>query len=154
VTAGGHGGALYLVSGRPIVESCTIITNILTPTNYSGGGLYLAAGSVTNTIIYHNYVSGVHSNVAGALTNFAYSCAPELTSGTGNTTVEPLFVDMAGGDWRLRSVSPSCINKGINIPSWMTGALDLAGKPRILNGVVDIGAYETPISVGTLIMVK
>ena len=30
---------------------------------------------------------------------------------------------------------------GINMP-WMTGATECSGKPRMLNGIVDMGAYE------------
>ena len=44
------------------------------------------------------------------------------------------------GDYRLLPSSP-CIDKGIN-QDWMLDATDLAGNPRILNGTVDMGAYE------------
>jgi len=84
--------------------------------------------------------------------------------GTGNFGVNPLFVDPDGADnkigteddnLRLKAGSP-CINAGDNaaVPA---DALDLdndgdtdepipfdiEGKPRILNGTVDVGAYES-----------
>jgi hypothetical protein len=59
--------------------------------------------------------------------------------GGGNITNAPLFVNLAGGDFRLQSNSP-CINSGYN--AYVTSATDLDGNPRVVGGTVDIGAYE------------
>jgi len=153
VSVGGHGGAIYLVGGSPVVESCTIVSNALTATGYDGGGIYRASGAVTNTIAYFNAVSGVHSNVAGTLANFVHCCAPELSSGAGNITADPAFTDLALADYRPRFTSP-CINAGTN-QLWMINAMDLAGQPRLLDRIVDIGAYEMPAAAkGTVFTVR
>jgi len=54
-------------------------------------------------------------------------------------TNPPLFVDAANGDYHLRSGSP-CIDSGAN--SWVTTTTDMDGNPRIINHIVDMGAYE------------
>ncbi len=55
--------------------------------------------------------------------------------------VDPLFVDAAGGNYRLQA-SSACINAGdpAFVPS--PGETDLDGGPRIRNARVDMGAYE------------
>jgi hypothetical protein len=66
---------------------------------------------------------------------------------TGNITEnncihsDPLFVNAAGGNYRLQAGSP-CIDRGNNsyVPAGVT--TDLDGNPRIQNGTVDLGAYE------------
>jgi hypothetical protein len=54
---------------------------------------------------------------------------------------DPLFVDAPNGDLRLLQGS-TAIDTGNNaaVPAGIT--TDLAGNPRILNGTVDLGAYE------------
>jgi hypothetical protein len=59
--------------------------------------------------------------------------------GTGNITNDPVFIDLAGGNLRLQSSSP-CINAGNN--GYVGTPTDLDGNPRIINGTVDMGAYE------------
>ncbi len=52
---------------------------------------------------------------------------------------DPLFVNPAKGNYHLSLNSP-CINAGANV--LVTSALDLDGKARIIDGTVDMGAYE------------
>ncbi len=55
---------------------------------------------------------------------------------------DPLFRDTANGDYSLLPCSP-LLNAGSNLAA--AGILtDIAGNPRILEGTVDIGAYEAP----------
>lgn len=53
--------------------------------------------------------------------------------------VHPQFRDSLNGDFRLAGCSPA-INAGIN--TLVTTETDLTGQPRILEGRVDLGAYE------------
>lgn len=123
---GASGAALY---------NCTLYGNA----GYLGGGL--RGGSAFNCIIYSNSSSltPVYNN--SLQTTLNYCCTPNPAGGAGNITNEPQFVDMALGNYRLKLTSP-CINRGGN-QAWMLNATDLAGNPRIRNGTVDIGAYET-----------
>ena len=63
-------------------------------------------------------------------------------NGVGNVDAEPLFVDAANGDYRLRPNSP-CVNAGTN-GFWTSGAVDFDGQRRIYpaGGRVDMGAFE------------
>jgi hypothetical protein len=60
--------------------------------------------------------------------------------GSGNITNDPVFVNLAGGDFHLQTNSP-CINAGNNV--YVASATDLDGNSRILGGTVDLGAYES-----------
>ncbi len=59
-------------------------------------------------------------------------------SDSHSLTGDPQF----GTDGALSIASPY-VNRGTNL-AWMSGAVDLAGNPRIQGGVVDIGARESP----------
>ncbi|NIN36771.1 MAG: hypothetical protein GTO60_17460, partial [Gammaproteobacteria bacterium] len=61
--------------------------------------------------------------------------------GEGNINTDPLFVDAANGNYRLLPGSP-CINAGD--PNYVAepNETDLDGKPRLIDGRVDMGAYE------------
>ena len=139
-------GAGVAVVGSPVsdVESCTIAGN---KAGYRGG---LALPSYTylqvrirNVICYSNLPDNLYlNNITNAL--FSNSCVISSYTllGSGNITNNPLFVNAVGGDFRLTKTSP-CVRAGNN-QTWMAGARDLDGNPRVWpdNGNVDMGAYE------------
>jgi hypothetical protein len=138
-------GGIHVSSGGR-VESSTVAGN-----NSSGVGgamtIDVSAGAVLNTIIYSNTVSpGAvgDPDLAGDTSLVSYCSAPSISGGTGNITNAPRFVDASAGDYRLQAGSP-CINVGVN-DGWMTTAVDLDGHARILDGTVDMGAYEASVA--------
>ncbi|MEM7393051.1 MAG: choice-of-anchor Q domain-containing protein, partial [Verrucomicrobiota bacterium] len=146
---GANGGSLFncLVRGNHAAgrgggvqggahDNCTIVDNTA---GDLGGGVY--NGSFRNCIVYENRASS-GSNYLGSSV-FSFSCTAPLPGGEGNITGAPLFIDTNSLNYRLRPTSP-CIHAGTN-QIWMAGATDLDGRPRIVEGVVDMGAYEYPV---------
>jgi len=132
----GIGGGVY----GGMITDCTVVSNLATN---SGGGIYGGTGAYGyNSIVYYNTAPSGSNNIG---TEFGYCCTVPNPYG-GGITNEPLFVNLAGGDFHLQSNSP-CINAGKN--SYIAITNDLDGNPRIVGGTVDIGAYEyqTPASV-------
>ena len=68
-----------------------------------------------------------------------YCCTTPLPAGPGNFTNSPLFVNQAADNFRQLTNSP-CVDTGDN--DYVTTDTDLDGNPRIVGGMVDIGAYE------------
>ena len=95
----------------------------------SGGNEIYTLAGCTVTL---NYCCVDNTGYAGAGTvNDSNNCIHD----------DPQFVDPANGDYHLKDTSP-CIDAGDNslVPSGVDKDLD--GNPRIVNGTVDIGAYE------------
>lgn len=66
--------------------------------------------------------------------------------------LDPRFVNPAGSDFHLQSCSPA-INAGNNAPTNAHGiTTDLDGNPRIRNQVVDLGPYETNVSLNPTVL--
>lgn len=137
-TAAGASAMAYSVG---TVENCTLARNSV------GEGrcaVVATAGAFRNNIVWDN-VGGESTNAIAVAQN---CCYPDAVEGVdGNTAKDPQLKS----DGRIKSCSP-CRNAGVNQP-WMEGAVDLNGNPRILNGIVDMGAFEVPDS-GLLLMVK
>ncbi|PWU12092.1 MAG: hypothetical protein C5B50_22080 [Verrucomicrobia bacterium] len=132
-----YGGAC---SGTLI--NCTVVSNSSPDT----GGLY--TGTAFNSVLYYNSGAfGANYTSGYGLTNCCTTPLP--AKGVDNFTNPPVFVNLASGDFHLRSNSP-CINSGNNKywplypPGFIFPAItnDLDGNPRFTGGTIDVGAYE------------
>ncbi len=118
--------------------NCTVANNTA-----SGVGGGVTSCTLTNSIIYFNTSGG---NYSGS-NNMSWCCTTPLPNdgsgdvvvGVNNTSSAPLFVNLANGNCRLYPGSPG-IDSGNN--AVVPGTVDLDGNPRIVNGTVDLGAYE------------
>jgi hypothetical protein len=116
------------------LEGCTIVSNSAT---WQVGGAGYCSASV-NCILYHN--SAPQDPNYSASSPLANCCTTPLpSSGAGNLTNPPLFIDLFGGNLRLQSNSPSINAGGL---SNVTVVTDLDGRARVKGGAVDMGAYE------------
>ena len=106
---------------------------------------------LTNLTVFDHEGTGVYINTAASLTSLYNTIvydSPTLTDVPGTVAtggnllgVDPLFVNPINWDCHLREGSPA-LDSGENSPPWGLGQLDADGNPRVVNGVVDIGAYE------------
>jgi hypothetical protein len=118
--------------------SCTLYNCTLSGNGAESGGGGAFGSTLYNCVVYFNTSSGATNCDSSSILN--YCCTTPLpTNGVGNITNAPLFVDSANGNLRLQSNSP-CINAGNN--AYVTTTIDLDGRPRIVGGTVDMGAYE------------
>ncbi len=111
----------------------------------TAAGIYADGGGEGRNVISYNNINNTEGQAsdifAPDLAIFSYSCASELGGiGAGNTAADPKFASIENDDYTPLLSSP-CRNTGINM-DWMYEATDLAGRPRILTGRVDMGAYE------------
>ena len=146
-----YGGGIdnYGSSAVLTLTNCTVAGN----TAKYGGGVYiydsdsLAAAYFYNTIAAQNTASSSGNDVYGPSGSlYAYNTLSSFTDWTESSncldydSALPLFTDAAVGDYTLAEYSQA-INRGNN--SYILGYdTDLAGNPRIVNGIVDLGAYE------------
>ena len=123
-----EGGGAYECS----MNNCTLVGN---QGHDGGGGIFY--GMLNNCIVHYNS-SPNGPNYSSTTMN--YSSTTPLHGGSGNITDAPLFVDANGwSNLRLQSNSPG-INAGNN--AFVATSTDLDGRPRLVGGVVDMGAYE------------
>jgi len=136
------GGVMFDGSAsNALLESCTVVSNNAS----NGGGIRTWGGTVRNCIVYDNTATNSADNwsLGGNSPSFEYTCTTPTNSipgGEGCITNRPQFADASNGNYRLSSGS-LCKDAGTN-QTWMIGATDLDGAPRILDAVVDMGAYE------------
>lgn len=145
ITTAYYGAGVYVGNGT--LQQCTVVTNG-TPGDgvTTGGGVMQAGGSVRNCIVWDNAAAN-YPDYSGSGGSVTYSCAPELTTGLGNITDAPAFVNAATNNFRLQYGSP-CIDRGTNLSGIVTDDLDGRARPLDGNGSgtaeYDMGAYETP----------
>jgi hypothetical protein len=117
------------------LNNCTVAGN--TAAN-SGGGVDNC--TLTNCIVIDNGLQFWNPPALdSANSSLSYCFTDSSTPGIGNISGDPAFVDSANGNFRLQTNS-ICINAGDN--SAVLGNVDLDGRPRVVGGTVDLGAYE------------
>jgi parallel beta-helix repeat protein len=119
----------------------TIVTNnILMANTTSGYGSIGDLGTVSATFTsdYNIVVDGFHAG-SSTLTLASWRTATGQDAHSIISTATALFVNAAGGDYRLKSGSPA-IDKGTTTNAPPT---DIAGTARPLGAGIDIGAYES-----------
>jgi parallel beta-helix repeat protein len=165
-TVNGNGGGLYI---QP--HDATILTNNTISNNdaNNGGGVWLKlqddtdSADIYNNIIWNNSAvakgNDLYINNDGN-TNFipsplnlfnndfdqsfsgSHIAIPILIDSSNLNKLDPLFVD--DEDYHLQASSP-CIDTGDNAAPSLPST-DKDGNPRIVNSIVDIGAYEQQVA--------
>jgi|GEM_PF-1262578 len=127
------GGGIYGKYG--VVNNCTIVSNRAVS---FGGGVFADPLSIRNSIIYYNTAPN-GANFYATTFDAAACCTTPALTGVPTVTNSPQFCAWEQYDLRLRASSP-CRNAGNN--SYAPGTTDVAGQLRIVESIVDIGAYE------------
>ncbi|MBO0930543.1 choice-of-anchor Q domain-containing protein [Fibrella aquatilis] len=163
-----YGGALYSTSDNSVTKlifrNCTFFNNQA----YIAGGAFYAiffTGTqpspflfnrndtiLENCIVWQNtapdspvykdqyWISFESDRIKNSFLP-TYSDLQESYPGIGNISVEPAFIDPYSNNYRLLANSPA-INTGDPIITALPTS-DYAGQPRVQNGRVDMGAYES-----------
>ncbi len=130
------GGAMYCT-----LNNCLVTSNLADLGNdvFEGGGA--AWSTLNNCTVTGNSLIGYGAGGAfySTLNNCIVNDGNRLCTLNYCFTGQPLFVNPSGGNFRLQTNS-HCINAGNN--AYMVGTTDLDGRPRIVGGTVDVGAYE------------
>jgi hypothetical protein len=161
VSGNGYGGGLYVAAGTVSINNSTLAGNqavagssgYLGPASGSGGGISNAAGAsalqIHDTILADNTADN-NPDVDGGVTSQGHNLIGNTTGGSGFAASDLLNVKPQlgplqnnGGPTPTMALLPGspALNAGDN-----TGApaYDQRGPgfPRIVNGVIDIGAFE------------
>jgi parallel beta-helix repeat protein len=158
---GGYGGGMNNEVSSPTVSGCTFGGN---SADYEGGGMwnFESNPTLTNCIFWGNtasYGNEIYNEAGTPVISYCdiSGCGGSGAGwdddlgfdGSGNIDADPMFVDPNGpddvigtNDDNLRLLPDSdCIDAGDNsvVDPNIT---DLDGNPRIVNAIVDMGAYE------------
>ncbi|MFH1897702.1 MAG: carboxypeptidase regulatory-like domain-containing protein [Candidatus Desantisbacteria bacterium] len=146
IISGNDGDGIYNDSSSP-----TIINNTISGNGRDGIYNHLSSPTITNNIITENGIAsanyyGIYSGTPiadyncvwgnGLIGNNNYY---DCSAGLHDISVNPQFI--GGGNYHLQANSP-CINRGTNTLIDLPET-DRDGNPRILQTIVDMGAYES-----------
>lgn len=143
--SGGNGGGIHFDGST--VESCTVVGNTATG---NGSGVYATFGGsrLRNTIAYYNETDDAYMSASAYMDNCCLQTVLNKSISELSITNAPLFTQAGSGygtnhvsgSYLLKPTSP-CIDTGVN-QAWMANTTDLAGTNRIINAIVNMGAYE------------
>ena len=155
--AANNGGGISLYNNCDTRISNTILWNNQAYNN--GDDIYLASN--TDTDIDYNDIAGGEAEIyASGTANFVWTAtnidADPCFVAPGNwdpnsTPADPCDDYWIAGDYHLGHGSP-CLDVGTNADV-TAGATDIVGNSRIVNSIVDLGAYESDLA-ATKITIK
>jgi parallel beta-helix repeat protein/predicted outer membrane repeat protein len=142
------GGGMYFWRSEPTITNCTFSKNHA----IDYGGAIFSRDShliITNCILWGDYLiigdepkNGPELSSKGS--TYDVTCCDIkwgfYYAGEGCIVANPLFVDAENGDLHLSDGSP-CIDAGTNDAPYLPET-DKDGQDRIMNDIVDMGAYE------------
>ena len=131
-------GAGVQVNGGRFYHN-TVVGNYVLNDNGCRSGVYVTGnGDVRNNIFAFNGKTGAEGGCSVSTGTFADNIIDnELAYGSNNRKFDPLFRDLAAGDFRLNAISPAvdlCEDVGVEV--------DARGVVRPQGGKYDAGAYE------------
>lgn len=166
---GNSGSGIYSQNFSTPELRNTIISRNAPASGVEGGGIHAlthSAVTIANSTIVDNDGYGIYGSYAGFVVNNAilwgnesgsllpvsssaevnYSLVQGGFPGTGNLSLNPLFIDADNGDYRISTNSPA-IDSGMLLVGTIN--TDIAGRLRPVGNGYDIGAYEggsTPLA--------
>ena len=159
-----EGGAAAVLTGTPKFVNCTFSKN--SASIKSGGAVHDHEGTAefTNSLLWDNEgAEGADEAYNDPIRRSAmsYTDVKGGWAGSTNLNADPLFVSSSSDDYTIPSNSP-CVSKGKNTLVTLDIAdldwdgnttemvpFDLGGNPRKRGVIVDMGAYEAPLSGGS-----
>jgi hypothetical protein len=159
----GNTGTAFFTARDSASHDWTIESSVF---NANGAGIHFDyfggdRAKVQNTAVSFNTGNGIYrgGSVITVLNNDVYGNGTDYLgtfTPVNSISADPLFRAAGTGNFRLASGSP-CIDAGTNL-LWMAAgeptALDFDGDARIVNGVVDIGAFELNLNRVTVLTVR
>jgi len=165
IASNGGGGYFNSKHGTVTLTNNTINNNIA---NFGGGGAYIllfyddAITNIYNNIVWNNgageggdlYIENdgdtnyfpstvnIYNNDFDQSADGIYIQIPFPMDPSNLDDEDPIFVDPVNDDYHLTAGSP-CKDTGDNTAPELPEK-DMDGQPRIMDGVVDMGAYEYP----------
>ena len=160
-TSQGQGSGIHVIQHASTrIVNCTIVKNLPGSNNRAAVYLNSTSASAVNCAIYGNGGTAATEwgNVNGArFVNCATASDAAISGGTDNITTltDADFKNYAGGNY-LPKTGGALVNAGTNelYASYAISATDLAGNPRIIKKIIDIGCYEIASGVGLSIFVR
>lgn len=156
----GSGSQVYSLIPQSINGFLLVNNTIVSAPNGTADAAVIADGFNTNVQILNNIVVGLGSE-AGLLCNPDYQDGPPIVTyndsvsakavaygdscagfegENGNISASPMFIKAKTANYQLQGSSP-VINAGTNLAPDLPKK-DFAGHPRVVGGIIDMGAYE------------
>lgn len=153
-----YGGSTMNNDFSTVINQCTFIKTDTTKRS----GIWVGVPTQINNSLFYSAVPYTDTIIRGAAPVALNNClltAPTcdtsilmaedtlLTCNNVITGVVPDFRDPANLDYRLTACSPGVDAGDNSLFDTTLYPIDVSGEPRVINGLIDIGAFESPVSI-------